>query len=71
MAWGSRQLRSRKLAMRHFIADATRLAFVRDRLVRGQGTPALHAREARLLGLLMNHRTEVLGQAPGAASAVP
>jgi RsiW-degrading membrane proteinase PrsW (M82 family) len=72
MAWGSRQLRSRKLAMRHFIADATRLAFVRDRLVRGQGTPALHAREACLLGLLMNHRAEVLGQQlPGAAPAVP
>ena len=71
LAWAARQPRSRKLAMRHFIADATRLAFVRDRLVRGQGTPALHAREARLLGMLMNHRAEVLGQAPGAAPAGP
>jgi RsiW-degrading membrane proteinase PrsW (M82 family) len=64
LAWGARQPRSRQLAMRHFIADATRVAFVRDRLVRGQGTPALHAREALLLGLLMNHRAEVLGQQP-------
>ncbi|TFC70579.1 PrsW family intramembrane metalloprotease [Cryobacterium sp. TMS1-20-1] len=64
LAWGARQPRSRQLAMRHFIADATRLAFVRDRLVRGQGTPALHAREALLLGLLINHRAEVLGQQP-------
>jgi RsiW-degrading membrane proteinase PrsW (M82 family) len=62
LAWGARQSRPCKLAMRHFIADATRLAFVRDRLVRGQGTPALHAREARLLELLLNHRAGVLGQ---------
>ena len=64
VAWGARQPRSRQLAMRHFIADATRLAFVRDRLVRGQGTPALQASEALLLGLLMKHRAEVLGQQP-------
>ncbi|WP_105034350.1 PrsW family intramembrane metalloprotease [Cryobacterium aureum] len=61
LAWGRRQQRPKKLAMRHFITDATRLAFVRDRLVRGQSTPALHAQEARLLGRLMNHRADVLG----------
>lgn len=61
LAWGRRQDRPKKLAMRRFIADATRLAFVRDRLVRGQSTPALHAHEARLFLLLMNHRADVLG----------
>ncbi|WP_104088800.1 MULTISPECIES: PrsW family intramembrane metalloprotease [unclassified Cryobacterium] len=72
LAWGRRQQRPKKLAMRLFIADATRLAFVRDRLVRGQSTPALHAHEARLLGRLMNHRADVLGQVrPGTAPAVP
>ncbi|WP_104139721.1 MULTISPECIES: PrsW family intramembrane metalloprotease [unclassified Cryobacterium] len=71
LAWGARQTRSRQLAMRHFIADATRLAFVRDRLVRGQGTPALHAREALLLGLLMSHRAAVLGQQPPGAATQP
>jgi hypothetical protein len=55
--------------MRKFISDATRLAFIRDRMVRGQATPALHAREARLLGLLMQHRADVLGQTlPGPAT---
>ena len=62
LVWGNRQDRPKKVAMRHFIADATRLAFVRDRLVRGQNTPALHANEARLLELLMRHRADVLGQ---------
>ena len=72
LAWGRRQQRPKKLAMRLFIADATRLAFVRDRLVRGQSTPALHAHEARLLGRLMNHRADVLWQVrPGTAPAVP
>ncbi|MBG6214697.1 MAG: PrsW family intramembrane metalloprotease [Cryobacterium sp.] len=61
LAWGRHQERPKKLATRHFIADATRLAFVRDRLVRGQSTPALHALEARLLELLMNHRADMLG----------
>lgn len=61
LAWGRRQDRPKKLAMRRFIADATRLAFVRDRLVRGQSTPALYAQEARLFLLLMNHRADVLG----------
>ena len=70
LAWGRRQDRPKKLAMRRFIADATRLAFVRDRLVRGQSTPALHAYEARLFQLLMNHRADVLGPTlPGAAPA--
>jgi len=62
LAWGARQERPKRLAMRKFISDATRLAFIRDRMVRGQATPALHAREARLLGLLMQHRADVLGQ---------
>lgn len=63
LAWGARQERSKKLAMRNFIADATRLASVRDRLVRGQGALPLQAEEARLLGLLMRHRADVLGPA--------
>ena len=63
LAWGAHQKRQKKLAMRRFIADATRLAIVRDRLVRGQGAPALQADEARLLGLLMRHRADVLGPA--------
>ena len=72
LAWGRRQQRPRKVAMRRFIADATRLASVRDRLVRGQDTAALHAHEAQLLGLLMNHRADVLGQMrPGSAPAAP
>jgi RsiW-degrading membrane proteinase PrsW (M82 family) len=62
LAWGERQNRSKKLAMRNFISDATRLAFIRDRMVRGRPTPALHANEALLLGLLMHHRADVLGQ---------
>lgn len=72
LAWGRRQQRPKKVAMRRFIADATRLACVRDRLVRGQNTAALHAHEAHLLGLLMNHRADVLGQMrPGSAPAAP
>ena len=72
LAWGRRQQRPKKVAMRRFIADATRLASVRDRLVRGQNTAALHAHEAQLLGLLMNHRADVLGQMrPGSAPAAP
>lgn len=69
LAWGARQERPRKLAMRKFISDATRLAFIRDRMVRGQSTPTLRAHEARLLGLLMQHRAEVLGHTlPGSAT---
>ncbi|TFD58769.1 PrsW family intramembrane metalloprotease [Cryobacterium suzukii] len=63
LAWGARQPRSKQLAMRLFIADATRLAFVRDQLVRGQRSPAVNDREAELLNRLMRHRADVLGQA--------
>ncbi|WP_104192301.1 PrsW family intramembrane metalloprotease [Cryobacterium sp. Y82] len=70
LAWGARQSRPKQLAMRLFIADATRLAFVRDQLVRGRSFPALNAREARLLTRLMHHRADVLGQAlPGSTPA--
>ena len=70
LAWGARQERPKKIAMRRFIADATRLAFVRDRLVRGHGTPALHDHEERLLRQLMIHRADVLRQTrPGAMPA--
>ena len=70
LAWGARQPRPKQLAMRLFIADATRLAFVRDQLVRGHGSPALNAREVRLLDQLMRHRADVLGQAlPGSGPA--
>jgi RsiW-degrading membrane proteinase PrsW (M82 family) len=66
LAWAHAQPTSRRLAMNRFIVDATRLASVRHRLIAGQdkpvhaGSAADHAEEARLLGLLMADRAEIL-----------
>jgi hypothetical protein len=71
-AWAHGQPQARRQAMNRFITDATRLASVRERLVSAQlhpsrrgpsrpgGTPD-QIEEARLLGLLMTDRAEVLG----------
>jgi RsiW-degrading membrane proteinase PrsW (M82 family) len=74
-AWGAGQPQARRLAMNRFILDATRLASVRQRLVSAQQRPARRrpsalvpatptpdqVEEARLLGLLMADRAEVIG----------
>jgi RsiW-degrading membrane proteinase PrsW (M82 family) len=74
-AWGAGQPQARRLAMNRFILDATRLASVRQRLVSAQQRPARRrpsalvpathtpdqVEEARLLGLLMADRAEVVG----------
>lgn len=70
LAWGKRQDRAKRLAMRDFVADATRLALVRDRLVHGHSAASLQSDEVQLLKLLMHHRADVLGQTPpGSARA--
>jgi len=73
-AWAHGQPQARRQAMNRFITDATRLASVRQRLVSAQLRPSRRAsvpsrpggtpdqiEEARLLGLLMTDRAEVLG----------
>ncbi|WEO78566.1 PrsW family intramembrane metalloprotease [Cryobacterium sp. SO2] len=73
-AWAHAQPPARRMAMNRFIVDATRLASVRQRLVSAQAHPsrstaeshrtepsADQAEEARLLGLLMADRAEVIG----------
>lgn len=68
-AWAHAQPPSRRLAMNRFIVDATRLASVRHRLLSGHERPprgvgaaaADRAEEARLLGLLVTDRAEVVG----------
>ena len=60
-AWAATQPRTRRLAMRRFITDATRLAFARERMVAGRAGPAERADEAQLLGDLIRDRAAVLG----------
>ncbi len=61
LRWGALQTRQRKRAMRQFIADATRLALLSDRLVRGQGSSELRMQETQLLASLTRHRATVVG----------
>jgi len=74
-AWGAAQPQPRRMAMNRFIADATRLASVRQRLlnanirqagsgsapVAGQRPTADQLEETRLLGLIVRDRAEVIG----------
>lgn len=73
-AWAHGQPAARRLAMNRFITDATRLASVRQRLVSAQLHPTRRSgaagrqgatpdqvEEARLLGLLMSDRAQVIG----------
>ena len=74
-AWAAAQPQARRLAMNRFIVDAARLASVRQRLVSAQSHPSRRAaaqatrqgpgadaaEEARLLGLLLRDRSEVIG----------
>lgn len=69
-AWANAQPPQRRLAMNRFIVDASRLASVRHRLVSAETRPARapgagpspdQVEEARLLGLLVADRAEVLG----------
>ena len=60
-AWAARQPRQRRLAMRLFIADATRLAFARQRMLNGTADRVARADEAELLALVQAHRAVVIG----------
>jgi len=60
-AWAARQPRQRRLAMRLFIADATRLAFARQRMLNGTADRVARADEAELLALVQAHRSIVIG----------
>lgn len=59
-AWARRQPRLRKRAMAHFIADATRLAFARERMLTARNRAHDRAEETRLLALLGSARAAVL-----------
>lgn len=60
-AWAARQPRERRLAMRLFIADATRLAFARQRMLNGTADRVARADEAELLARVQAHRAVVIG----------
>ena len=60
-AWAAGQPRQRRLAMRRFIADATRLAFARQRMLNGTADRVARADEAELLALVQAHRSIVIG----------
>ncbi|MDY7543218.1 PrsW family intramembrane metalloprotease [Cryobacterium breve] len=60
-AWAARQPRERRVAMRLFIADATRLAFARQRMLNGTADRVARADEAELLALVQAHRAIVIG----------
>ncbi|TFB86445.1 PrsW family intramembrane metalloprotease [Cryobacterium algoricola] len=60
-AWAAGQPRQRRLAMRRFIADATRLAFARQRMLNGTADRVARADEAALLALVQAHRAVVIG----------
>jgi len=61
LSWAAAQPGAKKRAMRGFITDATRLAFVREHLVNGRDGPTERAHEARLLGDLQRARAGILG----------
>ena len=60
-AWASAQSREKKTAMRRFIADATRLAFARQRMLNGSAGHVDRADESQLLARLMADRAAVVG----------
>jgi protease PrsW len=66
-AWAARQPRDKRLAMRLFIADATRLAFARQRMLNGTADRVARADEAELLTLVQAHRAAVTGRRPASA----
>jgi RsiW-degrading membrane proteinase PrsW (M82 family) len=59
--WAATQPRARKLAMRAFIKDATRLAFARQRMLNGTAGHVDRADETELLGLVQRDRAGVIG----------
>jgi hypothetical protein len=60
-AWAKTQPRATRLAMRDFIADATRLAFARQRVLNHKPGQVDRAHEAHLLARLMADRAAVIG----------
>ncbi len=58
--WAATQPRNKKVAMRRFITDATRLAFARQRILNGKADLVDRADETQLLNLLIADRAEVL-----------
>jgi RsiW-degrading membrane proteinase PrsW (M82 family) len=60
-AWAETQTPEKRAAMRRFIADATRLAFARNRVINGSASQANRAEESALLGRVLADRSAVLG----------
>ncbi len=62
LAWAARQPRDRRIGMRDFIADSTRLAFARQRMISGRAAHVDRADEAQLLTLVRHDRAAVVGE---------
>ena len=61
ISWAKRNGRSRE--MKQYIADATKLAFARQRIVTERGSIGAAADEAALLGAIVDSRTALVGTA--------
>lgn len=59
LAWAARS--GRRKAMKHYIQDATRLAFARQRIITGRGGIGAQADEAALLGAIVESRAALTG----------
>ena len=57
--WAATQPRNKKIAMRRFLTDATRLAFARQRMLIGKADIVDRADETQLLNLLIADRAEL------------
>ncbi|MDJ0322832.1 PrsW family intramembrane metalloprotease [Cryobacterium sp. PH31-AA6] len=63
LSWAAAQPKDRRIGMRDFIADSTRLAFARQRMLTGRAANVDRADEAQLLALVRHDRAAIVGEA--------